>query len=298
MANTSPDNSYIFDPESPAEMARLTNQARALTKGMGNVFVGLTNVDIAGLRNVIDVGCGPGGWVLDVAFAYPEIEVAGIDISKTMVDYANARASSQELHNASFGLMDFTRPLDFPDASFDLVNARFLFVALRREAWAPFIAECTRILRPGGLLHLTEPIDLATSSSPSYTRMSTLFYQTLWRSGYAFSTDGQSIGLTYMLPRLLRKAGYQDIKLLGHAMDFSADTEYWADGFRDLQIAYYQSLPLFVKLGLVTQEEAQHTYDQMIIECYTEDFCIVWHYMTTLGQKPLSTIADETAEPA
>src|SRR5713226_4502678 len=76
-------NSYVFDPESPAEMARLINQGRQLTQAMGGLFVGMP--DTSGLHNVLDVACGPGGWVLDVAFAHPEIEVAGIDISKTMI---------------------------------------------------------------------------------------------------------------------------------------------------------------------------------------------------------------------
>lgn len=286
MTDTSPDNTYVFDPESPAEMARLSDQGRSLTRGMGNVFVGITEDDITGLHSVADLGCGPGGWVLDVAFGHPDIEVIGVDISKITINYAKARAHSQALDNASFKLMDFTHPLNFPDASFDLVNARFLFAVLHRQAWSRFIAECTRILRPGGILHLTEPIDMASSSSLAYSRISTMFCQALWRGGYTFSPDGQSVGLTYMLPHLFRKAGYQNIKQVGHVMDFSADTDAWADGYRNSQIAYYQCLPLFVKLGLATEEEARTLYDQMLIEFHEDDFCIAWHYMTTLGRKP------------
>jgi ubiquinone/menaquinone biosynthesis C-methylase UbiE len=35
------------------------------------------------------------------------MEVAGIDISREMINYANARAYSQHLHNASFGVQNF-----------------------------------------------------------------------------------------------------------------------------------------------------------------------------------------------
>jgi len=38
---------------------------------------------------------------------------------------------------------DITQPLDLSDASFDLVNARLLMVALRREAWPALLAEGT-----------------------------------------------------------------------------------------------------------------------------------------------------------
>src|SRR5579884_1065663 len=99
----SPDtqpNSYFFDPESPEEMARLINLDRITTRAMGGPLSGLSNEEVAGLHNVLDLGCGPGGWVLDVAFEHPDVEVAGVDISRTMVDYANARARSQELTNA------------------------------------------------------------------------------------------------------------------------------------------------------------------------------------------------------
>src|SRR5579875_70190 len=145
MATDKPEHSYIFDPESPEELARLVNFGRATTQAMGGVLAEQSQETIDGLRNVIDLACGPGDWVLDLAFAHPHIEVAGGDISRIMVDYANARARSQGLTNASFGIMDITRPLDFPNNAFDLVNARSLFGVLSRENWPAFIAECTRI---------------------------------------------------------------------------------------------------------------------------------------------------------
>jgi tRNA G46 methylase TrmB len=86
----SSENTYVFDPESSEEMARLINQDRLLTRAMGGVFPGVSASDISNLHQVLDLGCGPGGWVLDVAFEYPQIEAAGIDISRMMVDYANA----------------------------------------------------------------------------------------------------------------------------------------------------------------------------------------------------------------
>lgn len=285
---SSPSNTYIFDPESGSELARLINQESMLTSGMGGVLKGLSEEDIAGLHNVLDLGSGPGGWVLDVAFAHPDIEVAGIDISKSMVDYANARAQSQGLTNASFEVMDLTKPLEFPDGAFDLINARFLFAALKRDAWPSFIAECSRLLRPGGILFLTEPVDLGISSSAALTRMSTMLAQAMWQEGYAFSVDGHSVGITYMLPHLLRRAGYQEVTLLGYALDYSVDTLVWADGYRNSEVAYYQAQPLLVKHGFSTPEDLQRLYQQMLIEFHAEDFCFVSHYMTAFGRKVLA----------
>src|SRR5690242_894142 len=105
LASSKGDNTYVFDAESTTELSRLLTQDRITTQAMGGPLAGLTTKEVAGLHAVLDVACGPGGWVLDTAFAYPHIDVSGVDISRTMVDYANARARTQELYNASFGVM-------------------------------------------------------------------------------------------------------------------------------------------------------------------------------------------------
>src|SRR2546423_1391051 len=157
-------HTYILDPECPTEMARLIHFDQAITGAMGGPLAEQTPAAIASMHNILDLACGPGGWVLDVAFDHPDIEVAGVDISHTMIDYAYARARTQQRPNATFGIMDINQPLDFSDHSFDLVNARFINGVLRRETWKPFIAECTRILRPDGVLRLTEMVNIGATT--------------------------------------------------------------------------------------------------------------------------------------
>lgn len=275
---------YVLDPESPAEMARLIQLDRFMTKGMGGPLAGVN--DFSSIHNVLDMACGPGGWVLDVAFEHPEIEVAGVDISKIMIDYANARARSQNLTNASFGIMDVTKPLDFPDGSFDLVNARFLFSTLSQEQWPPFIAECTRLLRPGGTLRLTELIDGGATNSPAKEDLHALFCEALWRTGYGYSVNGRSIGVTIMLPRLLRIAGYQNIRHLMHALEVSTGTEAYSDFYRNSEIIYLLAKPYFLGTGVTTEGEFTRLYEQMLIELLSDDFCGMWHYVTALGTRP------------
>ncbi len=282
------ENTYLLDPESPVELARLINLDRLATKAMGGPLAGLTEEEIAGLHNVLDLACGPGGWVLDVAFALPDVEVAGVDISRAMIDYANARARSQGLTNASFGVMDITRPLDFADGAFDLVNARLLVAVLRREAWAPFIAEATRILRPGGILRLSEAVDAGTSNSPALQRLGALGSQVLLRNGYGFSVDESSLDMTFVLPHLLRTAGYQDVHYHANALEFSYGTEAWADFYRNSEIVYLLAQPMFVKLGLISQEEGEQLHQQMLQEMQASDFCGMSHGVTVWGKKPAS----------
>jgi ubiquinone/menaquinone biosynthesis C-methylase UbiE len=280
------ENTYIFDPESPAELGRLMHQDRTLTRGMGGALSGLSATDISTFKNVLDVGCGPGGWVLDVAFEHPQIEVAGVDISRAMINYANTRASVQKLANASFEVMDITKPLNFSDGAFDMVNARFLFAVLRRDTWPAFIAECTRILRPGGILRLTEPSHLIESSSRAGERLGLLMYRALWKAGYGFSMEGNSLGVSYKLPRFLRRAGYQHIQHAGYALDMSSDSDGWADGYHNVQVGAFQSLPLFVHTQVATKEEVEALYQQSLVEMQAPDFTSLWYYFSVWGKKP------------
>src|SRR6266702_3784957 len=107
--NPSEENAYVIDIESAAELARLLHQDRHVTKSMGGLLA--EQSDISNIHDVIDVACGPGGWALEVADRYPDIKVVGIDISKSMIEYARALAKAQKLKNVEFLVMDALKPL-------------------------------------------------------------------------------------------------------------------------------------------------------------------------------------------
>ncbi len=279
-------HTYVLNPESSTEMARLLEQDRYANQNMGGVFVGLSTSDITGLHNVLDLACGPGGWVLDVAFENPTISVTGGDISHIMIDYAIARARTQKLTNTSFKVLDITKPLNFPDASFDLVNTRLLLGVLRREAWPPFIAECTRVLRPGGILRLMEPTDLGITNSPAQERLNALFTKALWVAGYGFSPDGNTLGMTTMVPRLLYKAGYQHLRYHSHAQWNGIEVKEEINYHRNAEVIFQTIQPFLVRAGVATQEEVQSLFQQMLIEINQDDFCGMYNSVIMTGYKP------------
>jgi ubiquinone/menaquinone biosynthesis C-methylase UbiE len=121
---SSSKSEYVIDIEQPAETARLIEQSKLFTQAMGDLFP--EPLDLSGVRRVLDLGCGPGEWTNAVACDYPQMNVVGVDINETMITYAHALARSQGRPNISFEMMDLKRPLAFADASFDLVNARFI----------------------------------------------------------------------------------------------------------------------------------------------------------------------------
>jgi ubiquinone/menaquinone biosynthesis C-methylase UbiE len=277
-------NKYIFDSESSEELVRLMNQDRFVTMSMGGPFAGLPPLPEE--AQVLDLGCGPGGWVLDVAFQQPQFEVAGIDCSQGMVDYANARARSQMLSNASFGVMDITNhPLDFADDSFDLVNARFLFGVLKREDWLPFIAECTRLLRPDGIIQLTEADTMGETLSAPLARLNELATLLFWKAGYGFSPNGRSFSMTPGLLHMLRQTGYDDIHVASSEMNASADTPFWANYYRNMEMIFLQMKPLLRRFELIGDTEFEQIYQQALAEMCAQDFAATGHVTSIWARK-------------
>lgn len=280
-------NTYIFDPEDATEMARLIHQDRVITQGMGGLLAGLP--ELPETAQVLDLCCGPGGWVLDMAFAHPEMEVAGVDISEMMVTYANARARTQQLPNASFGVMNILEPLDFSDNGFDFVNARFLTGVIYRDRWLDVLRECYRITKPGGLIRLTEGDIVGLTNSPAFAELSQKCYQVTRELGHGFSPDGRSFGTTHMLGGFLRTIGCKEIESRAHILDFSADAEAWADIFHNYDIAFGAIQPAIIKAGMATQEELDQLHQQYIIEMHLNTFRGVMPYMSAWGRKPPTT---------
>src|SRR5260370_41014581 len=86
------ESTYMLLTESDAEMARLINQDQVLTGTTGLLRPGLALHD--GDR-ILDVACGPAGWARALAVKYLGVQVLGVDISQTMLDYANAATRTQ-----------------------------------------------------------------------------------------------------------------------------------------------------------------------------------------------------------
>ena len=275
-------NVYFNDPESGAEMARLLEQDRLITKGMGGLFPERAN-DFSGISRILDVACGPGGWVQDVAFAHSEIEVVGFDISRAMIEYTHAQARVQGLDNASFLVMDLLKPLEFPDQSFDLVNARFINF-LPAAAWPPLMQEFRRISRPGGFIRLTESEWWYFTTSPALENLNALIIRALKLQG-SFSQTGRFTGILPMLASLLRDAGCVNIQYVPHAIDFSAGTEAYTGFRRDASVVFKLFQPFILRMGVTTQEEVNQLYEQMLLEMLQEDFRALMLPLTAWGER-------------
>jgi ubiquinone/menaquinone biosynthesis C-methylase UbiE len=278
------ENTYILDAESATEMARLMHQDHLITEGMGGIFP--ERDDVSTMHNILDIACGPGSWVLEVAHAYPKIEVVGVDISRTAIEYASAQAQSRELNNAHFQIMDALKPLEFPDHSFDLVNARFLVGFMPKTIWPKFIQECLRVTHLGGIIRLTEFDEPGTTNSAAFEHWKALVFRATRQAGLMASPDGHNFGITPLLSGFLREAGCQTIKHMAHAIDFSAGLPAFESMYQNCVIAFKLVQPFLIKMGVAKPEELEQRYQRMLLEMTLPDFRALWYYLTAWGQKP------------
>jgi SAM-dependent methyltransferase len=277
-------NKYVIDIEAAAETGRLMEQDRILTRSMGGLFPEYLDGALPPVQQILDIACGPGGWAIDVAFEYPDKEVVGIDINETMIKYAFAQARVRHLENVSFEVMDVCQPLEFQDASFDLVNARTICAFMDTASWPVLLAECRRVLRPGGILRLTE-IENGGSNSQAGQRLNWLLTQAFMRQGRTFSVDGNATGIIYMLARLLRDTGFAAVGQRAFIVDGSYGSDYHYSTCKDAEVAFSLLKPFLLKTGLVQEEEYDRLYQQMLIDIMGEDFTGMLFGLTAWGVK-------------
>src|SRR5437667_658763 len=175
-----PSTYLVQDRGNLEEMARQDIQDHMLTIGMGGPLPELD--DHSHLQRVLDVGCGTGGWLMETAKTYPAIKrLVGVDISSKMLAHACERATAQQLDGrVEFQTMDALRLLEFPQASFDLVNQRLGASWLRTWEWTKMLLECVRVTRSGGIIRITDA-DIIESNSPALKKLYDLLLVTFHR---------------------------------------------------------------------------------------------------------------------
>jgi SAM-dependent methyltransferase len=125
---------------------------------MGNTLVAFVRERHPDFRPaaILDMGCAIGNSSVVWARAFPQARVHGIDVGAPVLRYAHARAQALGVA-VDFSQQNAERT-DFPDASFDLVLSHIVLHETSRSALVRVLAECRRLLKPGGMmLHLEIP---------------------------------------------------------------------------------------------------------------------------------------------
>jgi SAM-dependent methyltransferase len=151
-----------------------------------------------GVRDHLDIGCGPGTFIGTLP---AEMPCVGTDLAAAQIGYANREYGSAD--HRFLCVRDASLPFD--DAQFDVVTLIELIEHLERPLIQSLLADARRVLRPGGQLLLTTPN-----------------YASLWPLLEKFVNAQASVSyedqhITFFTPRRLRallgSAGFSGVRV-------------------------------------------------------------------------------------
>lgn len=275
-----PSTYFVQDRSSKEELRRLALQDQMVTESQGGVLS--EQSDPGRFRHVLDVGCGTGGWLIEVAKTLPTSEVLiGVDVSSKLVAYARGQAAKEQVDNrVEFHVGDALRMLEFPDAFFDLVNQRFGQSYVRTWEWSKLVQEYRRVSQPEGVIRITEGEWMAQNTSPALTRLFALALTAFSRAGHSFTPE--SDGVTKHLVPLLDRHGIGQIQQRSLVLDYCAGTLEGQAFVENLRLAFRTIVPFLHKWTQVP-DDYEYLYQQALIEMQQPDFVASSRLLTVWG---------------
>ncbi|KUO95689.1 class I SAM-dependent methyltransferase [Ferroacidibacillus organovorans] len=233
--------------------------------------------------SVLDVGVGFGALAFDVAALYP-VRVMGIDQNPEMIDHATALCDKIRATNGfvaeselSFQLGD-AQKLSFPDGSFDLVTARFVFQHLSDPHAAA--KEIARVLKVGGVACLVDVDEALSLSYPEESSAFTLLYSS-FRALQTENGGDRQVGrkLAHEL------AEFGELEIIGSFVDHQSHYGCLSDLSMQLTIARFEQVRSdVIERGLLDAERYDRALEAYRMEGQASRFQTVGQ-ITVFGQK-------------
>lgn len=224
---------------------------------------------LQGAIRIVDVGCGTGEITRRLAERYPEARVLGLDVLDSNLVLAR-RDNQGNDQRIEYKLGD-AFALDLADASVDLLVCRHMSQSV--PDFVLVLAEFSRVLRPGGWLHLLSE-DYGMLHMPSSADFDPDQFWNQNAVAYLRGTgcDGH---IGRHSPMLLERAGYQQIAMDFPVIDtlrveraiFAGIIESWRDGYA----------AVLAEAGSRSIEAVQADMDRMIQAIRTPPNYAVWH---------------------
>ncbi|HEY0755921.1 MAG TPA: class I SAM-dependent methyltransferase [Ktedonobacteraceae bacterium] len=276
-------STYIVqDRSNQEELKRLELQERMMLDAQGGLVP--EHPDPTSLQHVLDVACGTGGWLIEMARTYPTIpQLVGVDISRRTIEYARAQAEAEKVSGrVEFYVMDALQELEFPRDSFDLVNLRFATGFLRFWEWSKLLQEFHHLLQPGGMARLTEADLPEQSSSQALLTLLHLLARAFHEAGHYFRPD--ATGVANELAGLLERHGFQQTQVRIYAPEANAETVVGQIFIEDMKYLFRTVSPFIHKWTRVP-DDYESLYHRMVREIQQPDFRVDGQGVTAWGFK-------------
>ncbi|OAL55343.1 S-adenosyl-L-methionine-dependent methyltransferase [Pyrenochaeta sp. DS3sAY3a] len=98
---------------------------------------------------ILDMGCGSGGWAVEMALRYPSVHITAVDITLPLL------AHEEHPDNIHFLEANIEDVWTFAsDLKFDLIHGRMLQSGI--HDWPALLQQCEKFMAPGGWLELLD----------------------------------------------------------------------------------------------------------------------------------------------
>lgn len=271
---------YVQDRSNEDELQRLVAQDQMMTASMNGVLAEQT--DPARIHRVLDVACGTGGWLIQLAREYPHIQCEGIDISGKMLEYARGQAVQHQVQDrVQFHVMDALRMLEFPGKHFDLVNLRFGISFVRTWEWAKMLQEMRRVCKPEGIIRISDVTSISSNSPTLDYIMLQIGLPAAIRAGFAFGEAPDATPRN--IARLMSEYRFHVIQQVDYPVEYHAGTQqhrlFVEDIRRMLRLA-----PSFWGKWTRVPQDFEIYYERTLREIEQPDFVATWPLFTICAQ--------------
>ncbi|WP_437287836.1 class I SAM-dependent methyltransferase [Sorangium sp. So ce406] len=170
------------------------------------------------VREVLDVGCGVGHWGRVLGGVLPRAaRITGVDRDPVWVEKAAERAAARGEAERFRYQVGVAEALPFDGDTFDLVTCQTVLIHAADPG--AMLAEMVRVTRPGGLVAVAEPNNLASAllsaavlQAPVDETLALVRFQLLCERGKAALGEGHN-SLGELIPELFARHGLTDIQV-------------------------------------------------------------------------------------
>ncbi|KAF9903281.1 hypothetical protein EC991_004009 [Linnemannia zychae] len=228
---------------------------------------------------VIDLGCGPATWTMDMATDLTAVNFHGVDISPIYPAAIHPR-------NCSFSRECVVSGLSQPSNSFDVAYQRNVAPGFTFEHWSRSITEAFRIIKPGGYFESVETDVRVHDAGP----MTNACFDHMIMSMASRNVDPSVVR---SLDKLMIGAGFVDVRVVEYRVPLGEYGGKLGQLWKQNMTAILETVkPHLAKAGRITEQQVEGMIREMGRETATKEgegkfFRSYQTVYVTYGRKPL-----------